>query len=427
MKTSARARLFAFIGIILTVANFIIYAIIARFIPGNELLWLDSMISYLLVTFLAYFLHSKYTWKERPVTKIGVINFFVWNLITALIISPVLTELFRLLKPVYEFIFNLSASINLPFDYAFIESTSIFILSATITMILNYLFYDKLVFGTKKEETPKKSLKDLTGKVSIIIPMYNAKKYLKKCLGSVLGQTYKNLEIILIDDGSTDGSGKIADEYAKKDKRLKVIHQENAGQSAGRNRGLKLATGDYISFIDSDDEIELTFIEDLLAAINNKTSLSVCGMNYRRLASNSAKNVYINPLPKHKNESKTVFVLRLLALDGRMYSSVNKLYHVKTAKTCHFDESLNFSEDTNFVLDYLKKAKGEISFVLKPLYIYNFGTESSTVKSSGADWKNWQASYENLKNWTGKKPGFKARFWLTAIYLRWRISHFRMR
>ena len=91
--------------------------------------------------------------------------------------------------------------------------------------------------------------------ITIIIPIYNVEKYLSKCLNSVIKQDYKNLEILLIDDGSTDSSGKIADEYGTRDKRIKVIHKENGGLSDARNYGLKLMTGDYVTFIDSDDRL----------------------------------------------------------------------------------------------------------------------------------------------------------------------------
>ncbi len=95
-----------------------------------------------------------------------------------------------------------------------------------------------------------------TPKVSVIIPVYNVEKYLRKCLDSVINQTYTNLEIICIDDGSPDNSGAILDEYAQKDSRIIVIHQENSGVSAARNRGLDIATGEYIAFVDSDDWLE---------------------------------------------------------------------------------------------------------------------------------------------------------------------------
>ena len=266
-------------------------------------------------------------------------------------------------------------------------------------------------------------------KVSIIIPIYNTEKYLPKCLDSVLNQTYHNLEIILVDDGSSDNSGKIADESAKKDKRITVLHQKNQGQSSARNNGIKKSTGDYISFIDSDDTISKTFIDSLLQPYLNDSdiSLTVCGLRYNWLKTKTHNDVFLKPLRKRKkNESVKAYILYLLAVDGRLYSSVNKLYKAKVAKTIQFDEKLNFAEDTKFVLDYLKATKtANIDFVLKSLYIYNYGTETSTICSTSDDWKNWQSQYHNLKVWLDKNPTIKEKFWLHLVHLRWRISHFR--
>lgn len=263
-------------------------------------------------------------------------------------------------------------------------------------------------------------------KVSIIVPIYNTAKYLPKCLDSILAQTHQNLEVILIDDGSTDDSGKIADRYAKKDKRIRIVHQKNAGQSAARNRGLKIATGNYIGFVDSDDEIKPTFVTDLLKGYEDNISLSICGFRYKKLRANTVNDVYVNPLrTKKKHESFKAYILYLLTIDGRLYSSVNKLYKADIAKKIQFDESINFAEDTKFVLDYLKKLPGELAFILKPLYIYNFGTSTSTMLSTATNWKNWQNEYKILKSWLGKNPSLKEKFWLQAVRLRWRISCFR--
>lgn len=153
-KTSARAGIFAVVGICLTIINFATYTILARTIfDNNELLWLVLMISNIITTFAAYFLHSRITWKERRPTKLGIINFFAWNFATAIIISPLLTKIFQLLTPFYQFIFNISSDIGFSFDYKFIESTAVFGLVAAITMILNFLFYDRLVFGTNNLKT----------------------------------------------------------------------------------------------------------------------------------------------------------------------------------------------------------------------------------------------------------------------------------
>lgn len=108
--------------------------------------------------------------------------------------------------------------------------------------------------------------------ISVIVPIYNVEKYLSKCVDSIINQTYKNLEIILVDDGSPDNCPKICDEYAKQDSRIKVIHKENGGLSDARNAGMKVATGEYVSFIDSDDYISDDFIETLYATMKTENS-----------------------------------------------------------------------------------------------------------------------------------------------------------
>ena len=104
--------------------------------------------------------------------------------------------------------------------------------------------------------------------LSVIIPVYKVEKYLRQCVDSVINQTYKNLEIILVDDGSPDNCGKICDEYAEKDKRVKVIHQLNKGLSGARNTGTEQASGEYIAFVDSDDWLDVHMYEDLFGVLN---------------------------------------------------------------------------------------------------------------------------------------------------------------
>src|SRR5690606_27364966 len=122
-------------------------------------------------------------------------------------------------------------------------------------------------------------------KVSVIIPVYNAEKYLRECLDSVLAQTFTDFEVLLINDGSTDASGKICDEYAEKDSRIKVFHKENGGVSSARNLGLDNAKGEWISFVDSDDTIEQ---ETLATLANEVKDLDIDGVifGYKKLINN---------------------------------------------------------------------------------------------------------------------------------------------
>lgn len=104
--------------------------------------------------------------------------------------------------------------------------------------------------------------------ISVIVPVYNSEKYLKRCIDSILNQTYKAIELILVDDGSPDNCGKICDEYAKKDKRVRVIHKTNAGVSAARNSGLEIASGNYATFVDSDDYIEPEMYSNMMEKVH---------------------------------------------------------------------------------------------------------------------------------------------------------------
>ena len=113
--------------------------------------------------------------------------------------------------------------------------------------------------------------------ISIIVPIYKTEKYLDRCIKSIINQTYKNLEVILVDDGSPDRCGVICDKWAQKDKRIKVIHKENGGVSDSRNAGLDIANGEYIGFVDSDDYIHKDFIKILYNLCKeNNSDISVC-------------------------------------------------------------------------------------------------------------------------------------------------------
>ena len=115
--------------------------------------------------------------------------------------------------------------------------------------------------------------------ISVIVPVYNVEKYLRKCVDSIINQTYKNLEIILVDDGSPDKSGDVCDEYAKQDSRIRVIHKTNGGLSDARNTGLDIANGEYIMFVDSDDYIETNMCETLYnRLISDKTDMAICSV-----------------------------------------------------------------------------------------------------------------------------------------------------
>ena len=116
--------------------------------------------------------------------------------------------------------------------------------------------------------------------ISVIVPVYNAEKYLAETVACILSQTYKNFELLLIDDGSCDGSSLLCDEFARSDERVKVFHNENMGPAGARNFGLKQSSGEYIAFVDSDDLIENDYLEQLIEPFRNpEVDLSLCGFD----------------------------------------------------------------------------------------------------------------------------------------------------
>ena len=269
--------------------------------------------------------------------------------------------------------------------------------------------------------------------VSVIVPVFNTGKVCLKLLEQLLGGTYKNIEIICVDDGSKDDSLKILNDFTKKHDKVIVKTQKNAGPSAARNTGIKLAKGDFISFIDSDDLVSEDFIEKLLNEyLNDKVILACVALHYTRVKRGKAYDDFINPLrARKKNETLREYILYLMRKDGRLYGVITKLFRrdIVIKNNLQFDVTMDFAEDTKFVLDYVTAALPnypedcEIHFILEPLYFYNYGTETSTVAKSSLKWQNWKRSYQDLKDWSKKDAGKKVGLRRKAVWARWRVSH----
>ena len=190
--------------------------------------------------------------------------------------------------------------------------------------------------------------------VSVIVPIYKVEKYLNQCLDSIVNQTYKNLEIILVDDGSPDNSGKIADEYAEKDNRIKVIHKKNAGVSRARNDALDVAKGDYIVFEDSDDYMPLDAIELMYKElVENEADIS-SGTAYDFRESDGKNmnltNKKVKALYTQEEALKEFFLERYFAciIWGRMYKK-------EAIGGERFNPDISFSEDFDFLYRVLKR------------------------------------------------------------------------
>lgn len=216
--------------------------------------------------------------------------------------------------------------------------------------------------------------------VSIIIPVYNVEKYLEKCIESMTNQSYKKLEIVLIDDGSTDQSVQICDKYAKKDKRIKVFHLENHGVSYARNYGLDLANGDYIGFVDSDDEIEEDMIQILVEHMEKEhCDISICGV--RNLEEQKDK---IRKEEKSKiwKLSKKELLYELMYMKHIPTCVWNKLFKKEVIKDIRFNEKRTISEDYEFLFDVIQKNKElRICYDSKKLYNWYSRKNSATKKN----------------------------------------------
>tara|TARA_R110002096_G_scaffold395427_1_gene590893 strand:+ start:1953 stop:2963 length:1011 start_codon:yes stop_codon:yes gene_type:complete len=213
-----------------------------------------------------------------------------------------------------------------------------------------------MILINKKNLTMKNS-----HKISVIIPVYNAEKYLKKCIDSIINQTYSNLEIILVNDGSTDDSGKTCDLYKTKDQRIKVLHKENGGASSARNVGLNIATGDFIAFVDSDDYIDQNTYKELLnlLLINN---LEV--IEYKLKVSRVRP---INDTNDFKIELKNIALERIF--NTMSFSACVRLYKKEILNNVRFELD-NVYEDAIFTIAVFERID-TIGFLDKSLYIYN--------------------------------------------------------
>ncbi|MBR2710057.1 GtrA family protein [Candidatus Saccharibacteria bacterium] len=160
VKTSKHASRYLIVGILVTVFNYALFAILSNLIiKNNDLIWLSNFIATAITTIVAYFAHSRITWKEREVTKHSIIRFFIWNIILTVAIAPGFTQLFSLFTPLYKLAYDITSAIHLPFSYEFVLTTGAFALNSIVIMILNFLFYNKFVFGKAKESKKQEESK----------------------------------------------------------------------------------------------------------------------------------------------------------------------------------------------------------------------------------------------------------------------------
>lgn len=214
-------------------------------------------------------------------------------------------------------------------------------------------------------------------KVSVIVAAYNIQDYIVRCLESIANQTYKNLEVIVVDDGSSDNTGKLADEFAENDKRFIVIHKENGGVSSARNRGIDIASGDFIGFVDGDDTIEVDMYEMLVNnAIKYNADISHCG--YKVIENNKEILFYgTNQLIIQDRKKGVVDLFEGTLIEP---SLCNKIFRRSIIGNIRLDESIKINEDLYFnVLLFDKSSKSIFEDKAKYHYIKRNNSATTSI------------------------------------------------
>lgn len=221
--------------------------------------------------------------------------------------------------------------------------------------------------------------------ISIVVPIYNSEKGLDACIGSILAQSHKDFELILVNDGSTDNSESICRKFAERDPRVVVLNQNNRGVSAARNRGMAEARGAHVMFVDSDDRIEDAMLDIMMRAVQeSQADLAICGI---RWLSRKGKGLEITdyPLPDKQYDANSLLESMNVEFENQcLFGAYGKIFSLTTIRNhaLRFDERMTFMEDVVFVMNYLVYCR-RIATVREVLYHYyrgNFASLATRVR-----------------------------------------------
>lgn len=237
--------------------------------------------------------------------------------------------------------------------------------------------------------------------ISVVVPIYNAERYLRRCLDSVLAQSYTDWECICVDDGSPDGSGAILDEYAARDGRFRVIHQANAGVSAARNAGLEMARGEWITFVDADDWLASDYLQRLRPSEEQSFDLSIVGM-YDYVSEKSVHEIRHSRLAL--SDLSTSEQLYALVKSPRMTGPWCKLFRrtIIREHNLHFSTDISFGEDKEFVAKYIAHSRSAwVSDYCG--YYYRCDVEGSLSRKRPperyqTEYRIWQIWYSTIRD-----------------------------
>lgn len=238
--------------------------------------------------------------------------------------------------------------------------------------------------------------------VSIIVPVYNVEKYVERCLESLISQTYKNLEIIVIDDGSADSSLEKCDKIAKTDGRIKLFSQKNGGVSAARNFGLSVFSGDYVTFVDSDDYVSPVHIEILLKnSVKYGADISVIGSSTGEITDGSDADSY--PVSVYDNKKAVCTDINLGVVTRMLFSR-------EAVKGLNFDEKLKIAEDTLFFYTVLDKSQCTVIQSVPSYYIFTRPDSALHIRFDERFLGVITAFERSYEMWMNKYPEYKNLF-----------------
>lgn len=255
--------------------------------------------------------------------------------------------------------------------------------------------------------------------VSILLPVYCVESYLETCLNSIINQTYKNLQIVLIDDGSLDNSYKICQSFAEKDDRIEIYHQENMGVASTRNHLLEKVKGEYLLFVDSDDWLELDMIEYLIKEIqNNSSDIIVCNVVSNKIVFKTKQQ---NNVKAWDQEQFISLFLRHKEINGSLW---NKLIKTQLIKGLKFDPQISYGEDALFFWQILQRTN---NVVVTDRKLYHYRMNDNSISHQEYGWKKisghkvWQQiAEETAQLWPKYKNVATANY---AISDMWQIYY----
>lgn len=248
-------------------------------------------------------------------------------------------------------------------------------------------------------------------KISVVVPVYNAEPFLSQCIESILNQTHRDIELILVDDGSPDNCPKICDSYAVQDTRVRVIHKENGGVSTARNAGLDATTGEYVTFVDSDDYIDATMYEKMMDVVRAYSCDIVMCDCVKEFADHRALYTHdIRPGFYNIDQLKAEYYPHLLMMENVEYPATTSnclmLFPRQLAENLRYLTGVRYSEDLLFGAQLMYNAQSFFYMKGQAYYHYRINAQSATQRFAPNKWRDYQELHQGIRSVFGSCGDF---------------------